>query len=116
MNEPEVILATHAHVKARGIAEAVTKGPYTDAHGSLTGFPQLKPFQRFSVELEDVAVHPDIVGRLDDGSHFAIEAKGTADLLNGVAQAERYGRAFHRVFLAADGRACGEAVLADARR
>lgn len=116
MNEPEVILATHGYIKARGLAEATASGLYTDAHSSLLGIPQLRPFQRFSVELEDSAIHPDLVGRLTDGSYFAVEAKGSTDLLNGVAQAERYARAFHRVFLAADARACGESVLAEARR
>lgn len=116
MNEPEVIVATHAFIKARGIAETLANGLYTDAHASLLKIPQLRPFQRFSVELEDSAIHPDLVGRLTDGSYFAVEAKGTTDLLNGVAQAERYARAFHRVFLAADAQACGESVLAEARR
>jgi hypothetical protein len=45
-----------------------------------------------------------------------VEAKGSTDLLQGVAQAGRYARAFHRVFLAADARACNAAVLAEARR
>jgi hypothetical protein len=116
MNEPEVIVATHAFIKARGIAGEAAIGLYTDAHASLLAIPQLRPFQRFTVEYEDSVVHPDLVGRLTDGSYFAVEAKGSTDLLQGVAQAGRYARAFHRVFLAADARACNAAVLAEARR
>jgi hypothetical protein len=47
------------------------------------------------------AGHPDRVGRLAAGeSLLAGEATGGADLLRGVAQAERSRRGFHLVLLA----------------
>lgn len=77
---------------------------YTDAHPSLLGNKKLDPFQRFTLQFDTFAVHPDLVGRLDDGETlFAIEAKGTSDWLKGMAQAEVYRQGFHAAILAVAG-------------
>lgn len=72
------------------------------AHPTLLADASLRPFQRFTLALDGLVVHPDLVGRLDDGeTTFAIEAKGTDDHLTGLAQAASYRLGFHLVFLAA---------------
>lgn len=78
---------------------------FTDAHPSLLGASDLRPFQRFTLAFDGFAVHPDLVGRLADGeSLIAVETKGGSDLLKGIAQAELYRRGFHLVLLASAGR------------
>jgi hypothetical protein len=56
---------------------------YTDAHPSLLIDAKLEPFQRFTLQFDSFAIHPDLVGRLDDGgTTFAVEAKGTEAILH----------------------------------
>jgi hypothetical protein len=69
---------------------------YTEAHPTLTRDQALAPFQRFTLAFEGFSVHPDLVGRLDDGeTTFAVEAKGEEDHLRGIAQADLYRAGFH---------------------
>lgn len=102
MREIDVLRHTHSFLRQHGLAQHRVLDLYTDAHSSLVGEPSLRPFQRFTLALEGLTVHPDLVGRLDDGeTTFAIEAKGTEDLLRGLAQASAYRFGFHLTLLAA---------------
>jgi len=102
MREIEVIRETRAMLLRQGIGSQKVVDLYTDAHPTLLSDASLRPFQRFTLALEGLVVHPDLVGRLDDGeTTFAIEAKGTDDLLTGLAQAAAYRLGFHLVLLAA---------------
>lgn len=102
MQEPDVIRATKRYLSSNGLAGHRVAEVYTDAHPSLTRYQDLKPFQRFTLPLEGMNVHPDLVGRLDDGETlFAIEAKGdNGDTLQGLMQAASYRAGFHRSLLA----------------
>src|ERR1051326_6886152 len=103
MNEQAVLIKTHEFIKAQGLCRQSVMKLFTDAHSSLLKTDELKPFQRFTLDLGDMVLHPDLVGQLDDGeSIFAVEAKGDSDLLKGIAQAEMYQFGFHYSFLAAD--------------
>ncbi len=118
MNEPNVLLKTHRFLRhVEGLwGQRVTR-LYTDAHNTLLPYKVLAPFQRFTLEVGDFVVHPDLVGQLSDGETvFAIEAKGEIDLLKGLAQAEMYQTGFHFAFLAADAAALREGLIAFARR
>jgi hypothetical protein len=62
-------------------------------------------------------MHPDLVGQLADGATlFGVEAKGTTDVLTGLAQAEAYQAGFHLTFLAADASVLGDSYVAMAQR
>ena len=74
----------------------------------------LEPYQRFTVDLGEFVVHPDLVALEADGETLvAIEAKGSGyrDAFAGLTQAELYHGAFHRTYLAADARS-GSALRA----
>jgi hypothetical protein len=117
VSEPAVLLATHRLLRERGLGDQPVSRLFTDAHPTLLGYAELRPFQRFALDLGDLVVHPDLVGQLADGETlFAVEAKGEADLVRGLAQAELYQEAFHLTFLAAGAGALSRAVLAFARR
>lgn len=113
MQEIEVIRATRRFLKKHGLLGVSVLEPlFTDAHPSLLGATDLRPFQRFTLAFDGFAVHPDLVGRLADGeSLVAIEAKGTSDFLRGIAQAELYRRGFHVVLLACAGRPPQELLI-----
>lgn len=106
MQEIEVIRATRRFLKKHGLLGVSVLEPlFTDAHPSLLGATDLRPFQRFTLAFDGFAVHPDLVVRLADGeSLVAIEAKGSSDFLRGIAQAELYRRGFHIALLACAGR------------
>jgi hypothetical protein len=104
VQEIDVIRATRRFLQQRGLMGSSVLDLFTDAHPSLLGASDLRPFQRFTLAFDGFAVHPDLVGRLADGeSLVAVEAKGSSDLLRGIAQAELYRRGFHLVLLASAG-------------
>jgi hypothetical protein len=101
MQEPEVIRKTRDFLQTQGLAGRRAFDIYTDAHPSLTGDATLGPFQRFTLSLEGMTVHPDLVCRLDDGETLvAIEAKGEHDHVKGLGQAMLYRHGFHLVLFA----------------
>ncbi|MDJ0797063.1 MAG: hypothetical protein QNJ51_09545 [Calothrix sp. MO_167.B12] len=115
--EVNVILKTHHFLKSNGLEEHNVVRIYTDAHHTLLSHKALEPFQRFTLDMGDFVLHPDIVGQLDDGETiFAVEAKGDDDLLKGLAQAEIYQNGFHYSFLAANASAWGTSLIKFARR
>jgi len=117
MNEIEVILKTHKFLQSRAFGQQNVVRLYTDTHNTLLPYTSLAPFQRFTVDMGDFVMHPDLVGQLSDGeSLFAIEAKGDSDLVKGLAQAEMYQIGFHYVFLAADAKVLGNSLLSFAKR
>ncbi|MBE9113249.1 hypothetical protein IQ273_28125, partial [Nodosilinea sp. LEGE 07298] len=74
-------------------------------------------FQRFTLDLGDFVMHPDLVGQLTDGETiFAIEAKGNDDLIKGLAQAEMYQTGFHHTYLAAEATSLGTSLIDFAKR
>jgi hypothetical protein len=102
MNELAVIQKVHHYLQTAVIEQQQISRLYTDAHHTLLPDSALKPFQRFSLDLGDMIVHPDLVGQLADGETLlAVEAKGSDNLLTGLAQAELYQQGFHITFLAA---------------
>jgi hypothetical protein len=104
VNEREVIRTTRSVLQRDGLLGAEVLDLYTDAHPSLLPDRSLRPFQRFTLAFDGFVAHPDLVGRLNDGeTTFAIEAKGSTDLLKGIAQAELYRAGFHLVLLASAG-------------
>ena len=108
MEELEIVSRTRAFLGRNKIRGYGVSQLYTDAHPTLLVEPKLRPFQRFTLKLDDVVMHPDLVGRLDDGETIiAVEAKGTRDVLKGIAQAEVYQSGFHATCLAADASALG---------
>ncbi len=113
LTEPEVVEHVHAFLKQRSVARL-----YTDSHESLRGRPALEPYQRFTVDLGEFVVHPDLVALEADGETLvAIEAKGSGyrDAFAGMTQAELYQIAFHRTYLAADAGSIPERLTAFAR-
>lgn len=101
MREPDVIQHTRAFLLREGLLGYAFQSLYTDAHPTLTPIAMLTPFQRFTLALDGLSVHPDLVGQLADGeTTVAIEAKGLEDQLKGISQAEAYGYGFHLVLLA----------------
>ena len=88
LTEPEVVEHVHAFLKERSVARL-----YTDSHDSLQGRVALEPYQRFTVDLGDFVVHPDLVALEADGETLvAIEAKGSGyrDAFMELTQAELY--------------------------
>lgn len=117
MDEPEVVCRAHEFLKSQELWWEPVVRLYTDAHASLLRYKQLRPFQRFTLDMGDFVLHPDMVGQLGDGETiFAVEAKGDTDLLRGLAQAEMYQVGFHHTFLAADAGALGTSLVDFARR
>ena len=111
--EPDVVEHVHAFLKERSVARL-----YTDSHDSLQGRATLEPYQRFTVDLGEFVVHPDLVALEADGETLvAIEAKGSGyrDAFTGLTQAELYQVAFHRTYLAADAGSIPERLIAFAR-
>jgi hypothetical protein len=103
LTETEVLLKTHRFLLSECLANQAVSRLYTDAHPTLTNHKPLDPFQRFTLDLGDFVLHPDLVGQLADGETlFAVEAKGSKDLIKGLAQAEMYQVGFHYSFLAAE--------------
>lgn len=108
MEELEVVSRTRTFLRCSKICGHGLNQLFTDAHSSLLVEPKLAPFQRFTLQLDDVVVHPDLVGQLDDGETLiAVEAKGDKDILKGIAQAEVYQYGFHGTYMAADASALG---------
>ena len=117
MNETEVVLRTHSFLEATQIDHQKVVRLYTDAYSALLGYPALAPFQRFTLDMGDFVMYPDLVGQLGDGETiFAIEAKGETDLLKGLIQAEMYQTGFHLAFLAADSAVLGTRLVEFAMR
>lgn len=115
--EIDVLLKTHRFLKSQQLANLPVVQLYTDAHNTLLPYSDLSPFQRFTLDMGDFVMHPDLVGQLADGETlFAIEAKGSGDLLKGLAQAEMYQTGFHYSFLAASAEALGTRLITIARR
>lgn len=101
MRELEVLQKVKQYLKENGLGGRKVLETYTDPHPSLQGDKLLEPFQRFALPLDGAVVHPDLVGRLDDGeTTFAIEAKGAEDYLLGLSQAGSYRLGFHLALLA----------------
>ena len=83
MTEPEVLQKVHRFLREGRLPSDIARGAlgagakpspttgqsrlYTDAHGTLVGLADLKPFQRFSLDLGDRVVHPDLVGQFAGG-------------------------------------------------
>ena len=112
MKESDVLIKTHQFFKSQSLGRNRAIRLYTDVHASLLPHKVLKPFQRFTLDMGDFVLHPDIVGQLDDGETvFAIEGKGSDDLLKGLAQAEMYQVGFHQTFLAADAGSWGSRLI-----
>lgn len=112
MNEQEVLLKTHNFFKSHYFNQQNVARLYTDVHSTLLPYKELAPFQRFTLDLGDFVMHPDLVGQLNDGETiFAVEVKGETDLLRGLAQAEMYQLGFHYSFLAADVTAWGTSLV-----
>lgn len=117
MNEPEVLLKTHKFFKSQSLGQQSVVRLFTDVHNTLLSYKELAPFQRFTLDMGDFVMHPDLVGQLSDGETiFAVETKGDTDLLRGLAQAEMYQVGFHYTFLAADAVALGTSLVDFARR
>ena len=117
MTEPEVLQKVHQFLKAGSHSPSSTHLLYTDAHPTLTGIRQLKPFQRVSLNLGGYMVHPDLVGQLSDGETLlAVEAKGTSNITKGLAQAQYYQEGFHISCFAAASTAIGDWTLDFARQ
>lgn len=116
-SEQKVILRTHKFLRSEKLANQIISRLFTDAHPTLTNYQPLKPFQRFTLDLGDFVLHPDLVGQLADGETlFAIEAKGNKDLIKGLAQAEMYQTGFHYSFLAAEANKLTNSFVQFARR
>jgi hypothetical protein len=104
VQEIDVIRTTRHFLQTQGLLGHQVIDLYTDAHPTLISHTHLQPFQRFTLAFEGFSTHPDLVGRLHDGEvTFAIEAKGSSDLLKGIAQAELYRRGFHLALFASAG-------------
>ncbi len=117
MNEPEVLNKTHAYLMKQGLSGIPILRLFTDAHPTLTKEKNLAPFQRFIMDMKDYVVHPDLVGQLQDGETlFAVEGKGSDNILGGLAQAELYQNGFHYSFLSADTRALSNSYIAQAKQ
>ena len=116
MDEPEVVRRVHRHLIHHGVGGEPLARLFTDPHPTLTGFTDLRPFQRFAIGEQDFVVHPDLLGQQRDSeSLIAVEAKGERDLLKGLAQAEAYQDGVQRSFLAAPASALGENFVLRAR-
>jgi hypothetical protein len=114
LTEPEVVESVHAFLEQRSVTRL-----YTDSHDSLRGRRALEPYQRFTVDLGEFVVHPDLVALEADGETLvAVEAKGSGfrDAFTGMTQAELYQIAFHRTYLAADAGSIPERLTAFARQ
>lgn len=104
VQEIDVIRQVRSFLYTEGLQGTPILDLYTDAHPSLIADVTLRPFQRFSLVFDGFIAHPDLVGRLTDGETlFAVEAKGTSDLLKGIAQADLYRAGFHLVLFASAG-------------
>jgi hypothetical protein len=116
MEEPEVVCRVHRHLVHHGIGGQPLARLFTDPHPTLTPFVELRPFQRFAIGQGDLVAHPDLLGQ-EAGSEslIAIEAKGSRDLLKGLAQAELFQDGVQRSFLAAPASALGENFVLRAR-
>lgn len=116
-SEQQVILKTHQFLKSHPLADQCVLRLYTDAHTTLLLHKTLSPFQRFTLDLGDFVMHPDLVGQLTDGETiFAIEAKGSDDLIKGLAQAEMYQAGFHFTYLSAEATSLGTSLIDFAKR
>jgi hypothetical protein len=104
MQEIDVVRALKSFLRSEGLLGKQVTDLYIDAHPTLLIDPKLEPFQRFTLQFDSFALHPDIVGRLDDGTTtFAIEAKGADDWIKGIAQADIYRQGFHASLIAVAG-------------
>lgn len=65
MQEIAVIRATRRFLQQRGLLGARALDLFTDAHPTLLGAADLRPFQRFTLAFDGFAVHPDAVELLD---------------------------------------------------
>jgi hypothetical protein len=116
VNESEVVERVHRYLLTALIDGERLSRLYTDPHPTLTSLSSLRPFQRFSVDFGDFAVHPDLLGQqAGSESLLAVEAKGDADLPWGIAQAEMYQRGVQRSFLAAPAAVLSSAIVDLAR-
>lgn len=104
MQEIDVVRKTKDFIERHGLFGKRVVDLYTDAHPSLLVDQKLAPFQRFTLQFDTFATHPDLVGRLDHGGvTFAVEAKGTDDWLKGIAQADMYRQGFNASMIAVAG-------------
>lgn len=112
MREGDVIQAVHTALRSEGLGGKDVTDLFVDAHPTLRGMATLRPIQRFTLALDGMTVHPDLVGRFArEATTFAIEATGEDDLLRGLAQAAAYRFGFHQSFLACAGPAPGDLVV-----
>jgi hypothetical protein len=72
MQEIDVVYKTKIFLQKQGLLGKKITEIYTDAHPSLLGDKKLDPFQRFTLQFDTFAVHPDLVGRLDDGETLVL--------------------------------------------
>jgi hypothetical protein len=117
MIEAEVVQKIHLFLKSHSLADQSVLRLYTDAHTTLLPHKTLSPFQRFTLDLGDFVMHPDLVGQFTDGETiYAIEAKGSDHLIKGLAQAEMYQAGFHFTYLAAEATSLGTSLIDFAKR
>lgn len=117
MDELGVVKRVHRFLENTNLRDRRVAQLYTDAHHTLLGEKELRPYQRFTLELGDRVAHPDLVAQLDDGETLlAVEAKGTSGITRGLAQAQQYQEGFHLSFLATDASAIGSSTERFARR
>lgn len=111
MQEIDVVRHTISFLRAHGLLGKQITELYTDADPRLLVDTTLQPFQRFTLQFDTFAAHPDLVGRLDDGEiMFAIEVKGKDDWIKGIAQADTYRQGFHASMIAVGGTPSGDIV------
>jgi len=88
---------------------------YTDPYHDWINERSLRPFQRFTIRYLGVQKHPDLVGKLINGTTFAIETKGDVSLERGLIQADFYRFGFHYSFLAIPGNRLNEFIISYAK-
>lgn len=101
MDEAKVVFDTYEFLKKSGLTGRKLPRLYVDAHKSLVASnPKFANFQRITLRVNGKAIHPDLVGVLDDGRTLvAVEAKGMS-VGTGLAQAQSYQQGFHLTYLA----------------
>jgi hypothetical protein len=59
MQEIDVIRATRRFLQQHGLLRASVLDLFTDAHPTLLGAVDLRPFQRFTLAFDGFATHPE---------------------------------------------------------
>jgi hypothetical protein len=67
MTEADVVRKICRFLRASGLAGQPVVRLFADAHPTLLPYADLQPFQRFTLELGDLVLYPDLVRQLADG-------------------------------------------------